>query len=325
MVNVADLVTLPELKEGLTRLDQKLRSVVVTEDPFLTEMAGHLIAAGGKRIRPSVTIASALTSVDGPVPQAVIDGGAAVELVHLGSLYHDDVLDGALMRRTVPSVNAKWGNFLAIIAGDFLLARASEIAAELGTEVTKILARTIAELCEGQVREQKYAFDCSRSPESYRSSISGKTASLIGAAARIGAITAGMPQAQVEALTSYAHSFGMAFQVRDDVIDVLWTDEQLGKPAGNDLLEGVYTLPVIHALGEAGTSERLGALLGKQLEPAGHQEALELIRSSGGIQAACVEGRDWAKKATDALGDLPESQMRERLAALAEALFDDLN
>lgn len=322
MVNVADLISLPEFEEGLARVDQKLRSSVETEDPLLTEIALHLIVAGGKRLRPSLCIAAALTATNTPLPQAVVDGAAAVELVHLGSLYHDDVLDGALMRRTVPSVNAKYDDFLAIIAGDFLLARASAIAAELGSEVTAILARTIGELCEGQVREHKTAFDVTRSVESYRASISGKTASLLGAAAEIGGVTVGMPKTQVKAVAVFAHAFGMAFQIRDDILDVLWTDERLGKPAGNDLLEGVYTLPAIHALKD---DNGLRELLGSKPEESDHRRAMELVRSSDGIAKATAEGQDWAARAVAALEPLPENAMKVRLTQLASDLFADLH
>src|SRR4051794_9634745 len=159
-------------------------------------------------------------------------GAVAVELVHLGSLYHDDVRDEARTRRTVESVNARWGNLQAILAGDFLLARASEIAASLGTEVAKLLAATISRLCEGQILELQHTYNLERSETAYLSSIAGKTAALYSTACRIGSIVAELPREEVEALTAFGHAYGMAFQVVDDILDLVASDEQLGKPAG---------------------------------------------------------------------------------------------
>ena len=148
MANVAELLSLPRLEDDLASLEEALRRSVETSDPFLTDVAQHLIGAGGKRLRPALTLASAAAGGVDTTPD-VIQGGVSVELVHLGSLYHDDVMDEATSRRGVDSVNARWGNLVAILAGDFLLALASEIAASLGTEVAGLLATTIGRLCEG--------------------------------------------------------------------------------------------------------------------------------------------------------------------------------
>ncbi len=155
--------------DDLTRVEKALQNAVEADLALLQEIASHLINAGGKRVRPGFAIASAATPLipAQPVSDNVVLGAAAVELVHIGSLYHDDVMDGAETRRNVQSVNAKWGNREAILSGDFLLARASGIAADLGTEVAGLLADTIASLCEGQVRELQHAFDVDRSEEAY--------------------------------------------------------------------------------------------------------------------------------------------------------------
>ena len=182
----------------------------------------------------------------------VVTGAVAVELVHLGSLYHDDVMDEATTRRNVDSVNAKWGNHRAILAGDFLLARASQLAASLGPEVAGLLAETIGKLCEGQIRELEDTYNVDRTVESYELSITGKTASLLATSCRVGGIVGGLPRAEIEALTEFGHSYGMAFQIVDDILDVIASDEQLGKPSGNDIVEGNYTLPVIRALDAPG-------------------------------------------------------------------------
>ncbi|MBV9284991.1 MAG: polyprenyl synthetase family protein, partial [Acidimicrobiia bacterium] len=207
MAGLASLLDLPPLGDDLVRVEEALRSSVETADAFLTEVAGHLISAGGKRLRPALALAAAYAAAPDaatrPAPEEVVMGGVSVELVHLGSLYHDDVMDEALTRRGVESVNARWGNLVAILAGDFLLARASEIAAGLGTEVAALLAATIADLCEGQVRELTKVFDVARTEEAYLQAIEGKTAALMSASCRIGALTAQLPRTSVEALTVY--------------------------------------------------------------------------------------------------------------------------
>src|SRR3954454_3628902 len=277
MAGAFPLLSLDGMPDELVRVEDALRGAVVADDPYLTEIASHLIRAGGKRQRPAFAIVAGACRTGLPVPDGVVLGGVAVELVQVGSLYHDDVIDEALTRRGVEAVNARWGNLRAILSGDFLLAKASEIAASLGVEVAGLLAATIGALCEGQVRELQTTYNAERTEEQYLSSIAGKTASLFAAATRIGAIVADLPRTQIEALTLYGHRYGMAFQIVDDVLDVVATDEELGKPAGQDLAEGVYTLPVIRAL-HRGNGELRG-LLGSPLERGDIDRARKLVRA----------------------------------------------
>ena len=268
-MNLLERLDLPLLDEHLGRVEAALGQAVRSDDPFLSEVAAHLITAGGKRLRPVLVIASAAASgaqSDGGISQDVIQGAASVELVHLGSMYHDDVIDGADSRRGVPSVNAVWGNLVAIVAGDFLLARASEIAASLGTEVSGLLAATIGRLCEGEVAELQYAYNPSRPESAYLTAITGKTASLMATSCRVGALLAGADRAVIETLTRFGEAFGIAFQIWDDVLDLVGTDHGLGKPAGHDLVEGVYTLPVIRALAVPSAGAELHSLLGARLD-----------------------------------------------------------
>src|SRR5262245_57168861 len=254
---VSPLMTLPSMEVDLARVEEALRSAVLTGDDYLTELASHLIVAGGKRLRPVVAMAAALTGRPA-VSDDVVQGAVSVELVHLGSLYHDDVMDESDTRRGVETVNAKWGNLQAILAGDFLLSKASEIAASLGTEVAALLARTIGWLCQGEVEQLRHTYDTGRPEESYLSSINGKTACLYGTAARIGALVAGLDRATVDALTEWGIAFGMVFQIVDDILDITTTSERLGKPAGHDMVEGVYTLPVLRTLAmDRGVGEEL--------------------------------------------------------------------
>jgi heptaprenyl diphosphate synthase len=314
------------MADELVRVEAALRSAVVADDPYLTEIASHLIEAGGKRQRPAFAIVAGACRTGLPVPDAVVMGGVAVELVQVGSLYHDDVMDEALTRRGVESVNARWGNLRAILSGDFLLAKASEIAASLGVEVAGLLAATIGSLCEGQVRELQTMWNSERSEDQYLSAIAGKTASLFAAATRIGAIVAELPREQVEALTLYGHRYGMAFQIIDDVLDVVATDEELGKPSGQDLAEGIYTLPVIRALRhrDAAASE-LRTLLGSPLDRADVERARKLVRADGAVEDARVLARSYCDEAIDALAPLTEAGAPvEALAAAAAALTESV-
>jgi heptaprenyl diphosphate synthase len=328
-MNVVEALRLPGIEESLGRVESSLREATAGEDPFLSEVAGHLVRAGGKRLRPALTLAAAAAcgSTGEPSPD-VVQGAVAVELVHLGSLYHDDVMDEATSRRGVPSANSRWGNLVAILAGDFLLARASEIAASLGTEVAALLARTIGQLCEGEVGQLRYAFDTTRTEEAYLASIGGKTASLMATAARIGGLTTGAPRPTVEALTEYGYSVGMAFQIWDDVRDLVSTDDDLGKPAGHDMVEGTYTLPVLRALTFPGVGEDLAALLGSPLDPPARDKARDLVLSTPALRSSVVTGRDWADRAASALEPVragaAERDHIDVLAGVGHRLFDEL-
>jgi geranylgeranyl pyrophosphate synthase len=324
MTSVAALLSLPSLGGDLERVEEALRRSVKAADPFLTEVASHLINAGGKRLRPALALTAAYLAgpdADRPAPDEVVTGAVSVELVHLGSLYHDDVMDEAATRRGVESVNARWGNLVAILAGDFLLARASELAASLGTEVAGLLASTIGLLCEGQVRELGQVFDVSRSEEAYLRTIEGKTAALMSASCRIGALTAGLPRDHVDALTAYGQRLGMEFQIVDDVLDVVATDEQLGKPSGNDLLTGVYTLPVILAVAEA---DGLRGLLGHPLDRDALREARQIVRSDGAVPRAIGVARRYASEAAAALDGLPDGPAIAALRDLGDRLVDSV-
>ncbi len=318
-VDVAALLGVPALAAEMDRIESSLHDATTSMDPFLSEVAGHLVAAGGKRIRPALTAAAALAGGCG-VSDNVISGGIAVELVHIGSLYHDDVMDEADSRRGVQSVNARWGNLTAIIAGDFLLAKASEIAASLGTEVAGLLAHTIGRLCEGQVGELRTAFNTARTEEEYLASIAGKTASLTAAACRIGGIVAGLPRPHIDALTAFGDAFGMVFQIRDDCLDVTATDDELGKPSGQDLVEGTYSLPVIRALAIPEVGDELRPLLGRPLDHPEMDKARAIIRSSGAVEDALRLADTYAAAAAAALVPL-ESNEAAALGRSAQTLL----
>jgi heptaprenyl diphosphate synthase len=316
------LFSLASARHDRQRIERAIHAAVQSSDPYLTEIASHLVVAGGKRLRPMVAVVAA--GVGGsPASDDVVRGGVACELVHLGSLYHDDVIDESDTRRGVETVNAKWGNLQAILAGDFLLSRASEIAASLGTEVAALLARTIGWLCEGEIEQLRHTYDVRRPEESYFVSIRGKTASLYGSAARIGGIVAGLDRPTVDALTAWGDAYGMVFQIVDDILDVTDTTEQLGKPAGHDLVEGVYTLPVLRTLAlERAVAEELACLLGQPLAIAEREKALDIVRANEGVASAIATARQYVATAEDACTDLPPGAATDVLRAAPQRLLE---
>lgn len=316
----------PAAAEDLGRVEAALRAAATTDDEFLTEVASHLIPAGGKRLRPAFVIASALIDrPDGDAPAAVseemIRGGVAVELVHLGSLYHDDVMDDAETRRGIEAVNHRWGNLKAILAGDFLLAKASELAASLGVEVAELLAATIGRLCEGQVRELQLIYDTTRSEEQYLQAIRGKTADLYATACRIGALVGGCDRGVVDRLTAFGNAYGMAFQIVDDILDLVATDEELGKPSGNDIREGVYTLPVIRMLADG---DRVGELLGRPLDDDDRDRARAMVVEGAHIATSVTTARTYVDAALGELHGLPDTPALSGLSAAARNLLSAL-
>lgn len=320
------LTTLPNAVTNAARVEACLLDAVRIEgDDYLSEIASHLIKAGGKRQRPLFTIAAATTGLpdDEPVSDDVVRGGVAVELVQVGSLYHDDVMDEAEIRRQVSSVNARWGNLRAILAGDFLLAKASEIAASLGTEVAGLLARTIGDLCQGQVLELQTMYDVNRTEQQYFPSIAGKTASLFSAATRIGGIVSGREESTIDRLAEFGKLYGMGFQVIDDILDIIATDEQLGKPAGNDMIEGVYSLPVIHTLSSP-LGPQLRKLLADGLDDSDRHKAIDLVRQGPGVESSLAVATGFVQRAQAEILDIADNTTGRAMADTAEHLLQSI-
>jgi len=322
-VNAVEVPGLPNLELELKRIEPELLEAVRSGDPFLDQAATHLIRSGGKRLRPLLALAAA-TAGTRPALREDLLGGVCVELVHLASLYHDDVIDEATVRRNVESVNHRFGNLMAIIVGDYLLARSAEIAASLGTEIARLLATTLGRLCQGQVLEVRSVFQTERTTKQYFEAITGKTAALMAASCRIGGLTGGSPPEELEALTAFGEAFGMVFQLRDDVLDVIGTEEDLGKPPGQDLAEGVYTLPVLKALADPATGPALSALLGQRLGPEERDVARALVASSSGISATLAASRRFAARAAEAAAGIRTPALGSGLVALTESLVEDL-
>jgi len=315
-------IGLAPLSADLGRVEQTLSAAVTAEGRLLGDVSGHLLGAGGKRLRPTLTLCAAYAArgADAAASDAAVTGAASVELVHLGSLYHDDVIDEAETRRGVPSVNARWSNIVAILAGDYLLAQASALAASLGADVASLLAATIGELCRGQVLELQHLFDRDRTEDSYSSAIEGKTASLMATACRIGGMVGNVSEPTLDALTQFGLHLGLCFQVVDDVLDVTGSEAELGKPAGNDVHEGVYNLPVIHALRSA---PELHDLLGRKLEWPEVERVVALVATPTVIESSMAVARTHAAKANEALSgaDDLDPAVCDRLRSLVDGLI----
>jgi heptaprenyl diphosphate synthase len=310
------------IADTLDRVEVRLREQVSSSHAFMQDAARYLLDAGGKRFRPMMVALS--SHLGDPASPEVPDAGVIVELVHLATLYHDDVIDEATARRGTPSANLRWDNTVAILTGDYLFARASELSADLGVEVTRIMARTIAELCEGQVMEVQGSFgalppDVPRldaTVEHYLRVIGGKTASLIASSCRLGALLSGCTPEQVEEATTYGWNVGMAFQLSDDLLDIASDHEDSGKTPGTDLMEGVRTLPVLLAL-DADPAGELAGLLDGRVSEDDVPRALELLRGSDALERAQTVAQDYVDTAVahlEIFGDRPVVTALTRLA-----------
>ena len=322
-MNPHERLQLASVEVDLTRLETLLAESVIFGDSYLDSVTTHLIYAGGKRLRPILAVASA-TSGEGTATQEDLLGGVALELMHLASLYHDDVMDEAEVRRNVDSVNARYGNLIAIVAGDYLMARSAAIAADLGTDVAGLLARTLAALTRGQVSEVRTAFSVERTEADYFAAIEGKTAALMASSCRVGALTAHLSDDEREALTEFGRCFGMIYQLRDDILDVIATDNELGKPAGQDLAEGIYNLPTIFALRDANVGDELHGVLGAILDDEDRERARKLVVATDGIERTIAAAQTYLAQAHVALASLPSAQLRSGFASLIESLLEDL-
>jgi heptaprenyl diphosphate synthase len=307
------------VRDGVGRIEQLMETELRGSDDLLTEAVLHLFQAGGKRFRPLFTVLSAQL---GPEPDAyeVTVAGAVIELVHLATLYHDDVMDEARVRRGAPSANVRWGNSIAILAGDYLFATASRLVAQLGPDAVRLIAETFAQLVTGQMRETRGAAEGMDSVEHYMKVVHEKTACLIDAAGRFGATFSGADQQQVERLGRLGGIVGTAFQISDDIIDIDSEPDESGKVPGTDLREGVQTLPVMFALKETGPdADRLRELLaGPIQDDAAVAEALTLLRASAGMAKAKETVMRYAALAREELAQLPDLPGRRALASLVD-------
>ncbi|WP_084956136.1 polyprenyl synthetase family protein [Thermoactinospora rubra] len=308
-----------DLASGMAAVEKLLRSSVETEDAFVTEASKHLIEAGGKRFRTMMVLLAA--QFGDPTAPGVVPGAVVIELTHLGSLYHDDVMDEAQVRRGSESANSRWGNTVAILTGDYLFAQASDILADLGAELIRIQARTFSRLVQGQIRETIGPRSGEDPVAHYLNVLADKTGSLIAAAGRFGAVLSGAPAEVEERISRACEAIGVAFQLGDDLLDVAASSAESGKTPGTDLREGIRTLPVLYALQEPGES-RLKALLPGPVAEEDVDEALALLRGSSAMAKARQELEAWADRARRDIVDLPDIPARDAFLALCDYVVE---
>jgi heptaprenyl diphosphate synthase len=316
---VTDEALARRLSDRMTLVEQALAGHVRSRAPFVTNAASHLMEAGGKRFRPLLVLLAAEAGTD-PESEQVITAACVVELTHLASLYHDDVMDEASLRRGAASANARWDNHVAILTGDFLFSRSSELTAELGADAVRIQAQTFTRLVEGQILETVQPGPGDDPLEHYLDVVAGKTGSLIATSARYGARFGGATSEVEEALTAYGDIVGSAFQLSDDIIDIASDSDESGKTPGTDLREGVPTLPVLMARGSARPEDaRLLELLDSDLTDDDlHAEVLVLLRAHPAMAEARAYVVARAQEAKALLTALPSGPVREALESFAD-------
>ena len=303
-----------ELRARLDDVEEALQKAVRADTEFLTESASHLIEAGGKRFRPMLVLLAG--HFGDPTDPRLVPGAVAIELTHLATLYHDDVIDEADARRGQPSANARWDNTVAILTGDYLFARASEISSELGTDVSRLLARTIAVVCDGQIREVRMAGRLDQTEEGYMTTIRRKTAALIATSCRLGGMLSEASAGHIDVLERFGDALGTGFQLSDDIMDLVSTERELGKEPGVDVKEGVYTLPVIQALER--NAELRELLAGGPPDGEAWTRAVALASDDENLLAAREAVTREVRRATELASQLPEGPARTALIHLAE-------
>ena len=318
-MELPDAALAADVVDGLAQVEDGLREGARADHDLLAQTAGYGIEAGGKRFRATLVLLAA--QFGNSRDPRIVPAAVAIELTHLATLYHDDVMDEAAVRRGMPSANARWDNSVAILAGDFLFARASLILAGLGPDAVRIQAETFARLVAGQIAETIGPRPGEDPLKHYLGVITEKTASLIATSGRFGAMFSGAPESVAAHLTPACEALGIAYQLCDDILDVASESEQSGKTPGTDLREGVLTLPAVHALRSAGPGDaRLVELLsrGELTDPTLHAEALALLRAHPAMEMARSDTRRWAERARNEILALPDVPARAAFEALCE-------
>ncbi|QIQ03258.1 polyprenyl synthetase family protein [Streptomyces liangshanensis] len=323
-LSVRDPALEADVLAGLSAVEAGLLDATKSEVSFITEAAQHLVRAGGKRLRPLFVMLAA--QFGDPYAPGIVPAAVVVELTHLATLYHDDVMDEADVRRGVDSANNRWGNSVAVLTGDFLFARASHILADLGPEAVRIQAEAFERLVTGQILETAGPRD-GRDPVShYLDVLAGKTGALFAVSGRFGALTSGADESVVDILTQYGERLGVAFQLADDVLDIASDSHESGKTPGTDLREGIPTLPVLllRAQAEAHGKQAdldLVALLDGDLSDDGRlAEALRLLRAHPAMEQARRDTVRYAEAARATLAPLPECYAKSALVELCDAV-----
>ncbi|WP_328330097.1 MULTISPECIES: polyprenyl synthetase family protein [unclassified Streptomyces] len=323
-LNVRDQALEADVQAGLAAVEAGLLDATKSEVPFITEAAQHLVRAGGKRFRPLLVMLAA--QFGDPYAPGVVPSAVVVELTHLATLYHDDVMDEAEVRRGVDSANKRWDNSVAVLTGDFLFARASHILADLGPEAVRIQAEAFERLVTGQILETAGPRDGRDPVGHYLDVIAGKTGSLIAVSGRFGAMMSGADESVVNILTQYGERLGTAFQLADDVLDIASDSHESGKTPGTDLREGIPTLPVLRLRAQAAEHGRpddlalVELLSGDLTDDARHAEALRLMRAHPALEQVRQDTVRYAEEARASLAPLPECFAKTALEELCGAV-----
>ena len=311
-----------QLISQMSQVESLLRSHTRSEYPFVDETAHHLVAAGGKRLRPLLTLLTA--QYGDPSGQGVIAAAVACEITHLATLYHDDVMDEAPLRRGVESANMRWGNTIAILTGDFLFAKSSDLLADLGPAAVRLQARTFERLVIGQIMETQGPNPGQDPLEHYLKVVADKTGSLIAASARYGGMISGAPAEITDTVTIFGEKIGVAFQLADDVIDIASESNQSGKTPGTDLREGVPTLVTLNVMKSNDPADaELKRLLSAPIEDEPTvQQVLVALRNHKALDESRQQLMQVAKEARSALGPLPINDATGALMSLCDAVID---
>jgi heptaprenyl diphosphate synthase len=311
-----------DLATGMQGVEHLLREHIKGDYPLVEETSRHLVAAGGKRLRPLLTLIS--SHFGDPTRKEVIPAAVVCELTHLATLYHDDVMDEAPLRRGVESANNRWGNTIAILTGDYLFSKASDLLADLGPEAVRLQARTFERLVIGQIMETQGPQNGEDPLAHYLRVVGDKTGSLIATSARFGALLSGANRETVETLTKFGEQIGIAFQLADDVIDIASESSQSGKTPGTDLREGVPTLVTLNVMAsDKAEDAELKRLLGAPIhDEVVVQQVLRALRTHDGLQQARQQLGNVAKDARTALGPLPLNSATSALFSLCDAVVD---
>lgn len=299
------------IEEGMEAVEHKLRSVVDSDIQLLTDASRHIIASGGKRLRPRIAILAYLAA-GGEEWHEVISMASAIEMVHTATLVHDDINDHSLTRRGQVTVHARWGRTFALLTGDYLFTKVYEMMAPYGAPYNEIMAEATTRLVEGETLQAAAAKSGDMDRETYKTIISRKTASLFDAAARMGAMLAGADEKVIEALATYAHNLGLAFQMVDDILDIIGDPEAMGKPVGLDVAQHRGITAVQNGYSAEGVA------VAEEVPDDPIARMMARLRESGAVEIARLQALEIADRARAALQNVPDSPIRQELYTLVD-------
>jgi len=310
------LSLLKDVQKDLQLMERELDNHVHTTSPLLTRASLHLFKAGGKRLRPAFALLAGKCC--GSTTERLLPLATALELIHMATLVHDDVIDNSLTRRGMPTVKAKWGDQISLHTGDYLFAKSLILLAQYNnSRMAQILADISVEMCQGEIQQISASFDADQKLRDYLYRIKRKTALLISASCQLGAVAVGAPEKLIRTLTRYGYYLGMAFQITDDILDMVADEKVLGKPVGGDLRQGIITLPVIYALKHTKEKERLRELVRKQEKSEEEvQETIQIIKNSGAIEYSFDFANKYLEKAKKELAKLPDIKTKKTFAMI---------